>query len=893
MATPTDPLYSSQWHFNLIGDIETIWNDYTGSGINIGIYDTGVQATHADLNDNYNSALAVVDGSGNVIDQSPSLTGSSAHGTAVAGIIAAELNGSGTVGIAYGSSITGVNILNPGTTGYVNYTTPAEEQAFFNVIDQAGSFDIMTNSWGGVPSYNLSENQNFVGGFDYLYLQELEQNMIQGRGGLGTIVLQAAGNDGIDANGSGTNSSRFTITVAATDINGNAASYTNVGSAVLITAPAAAYTTDLIGNDGYNAVGTSEATGPDPLSDTNFTSTFGGTSAATPVVAGVVALMLEANPNLGWRDVQNILAISASHTGSAIGAAATGFEQGAWEINGANNWNGGGMSFNGSYGFGMVDAFAAVRMAEVWSIIYDAPLTSTNEQTGTTATTSLGAGLAIPTNGTEVTFSISSTVNISIEHIQLNLNFQHAYIGDVEIFLTDPDGNKIQLVFDSLQPTVFNGSWSYGINSFLGAQSAGTWTVSVVDTFPDADDGTLFSGSLEFFGTAISTDDVYQFTADFLAYATADITRATISDTNGGIDWLNFAAISDAVSVSLLSGSTFYVGGISWGNLSAGLDVIENAITGDGNDTITGNSLANELFGMRGDDTLYGGGGNDTLVGGAGTDKLFGGTGTDTLVGGTGNDIIIGGTRFDTVDYSADAQGVTIIGSSATGAGIGNDSLFQIENFLGGAGNDAITGNSVRNTLTGNDGNDTLDGGAGNDILFGGTGTDTLVGGTGNDIIIGGTGFDTVDYSADAQGVTIIGSSATGAGIGNDSLFQIENFLGGAGNDAITGNSVRNTLTGNDGNDTLDGGAGDDILFGGAGSDVFVFVTGSDNDRIADFTTTDDMIDLSAFGFADFTALLAVINDVASGAEIALGAFDSVILEGVFEASLTSSDFIL
>ncbi|MBL4751904.1 MAG: S8 family serine peptidase [Amylibacter sp.] len=723
MVTPTDPLFASQWHFNLIGDIQTVWDEYTGAGISIGIYDDGIQSNHPDLNDNYNSTLEVRNSTGGLVEQSPNIGNTGGRGTAVAGIIAAENNGQGTVGVAFDATITGVNIFDAGTYGFINDTSPAGQAAFLDVTGQASSFDIMSNSWSDTSGFNSSQNQSEIGGRDFQYLQEIEQNLTQGRAGLGTVVVQAAGDDGVDANGSGINSSRYTITVAATDTNGDAASFTNVGASILLTAPAASYTTDLTGNAGYNALGTGEVTGADTLNNTDFTSTFSGTAAAAPVISGVVALMLEANAALGWRDMRNILALSAAHTGSAIGASASGFEQGSWQVNGANNWNGGGLSFNGSYGYGLVDAFASIRLAEVWSLLYDTPLTSANEQSGATATVDFGAGQAIPVNGSETSFNISSTVNIFVEHIQLNLNFRHDFIGDVEIFLTDPDGNKIQVAFSSNTPTSFNGTWSYGIDSFLGASSMGDWTVSVTDSFVDADNGALLGASLEFFGSAVTTDDVYHFTSDFLDYAAQDITRATISDANGGSDWLNFAAVSDDVVISLLSGGAFSVGGTNWGALSTGADTIENAVTGDGNDRITGNSLANEIFGMRGNDTLDGGSGNDTL---------FGGDGADTLNGGDGDDFIFGGTT------SADLRDIIFAGSGndSIDGGYGNDNIFGMD------GNDTIAGGFGADTLQGQNGDDVITGSALSDLVFGNAGNDFLNGGFGHDRINGGSGAD-------------------------------------------------------------------------------------------------------------------------------------------------------
>lgn len=103
MTTPTDPLYASQWHFALLGDIETIWDEYTGAGVHVGVYDQGIDLTHEDLAANYDASRHVVDGSLNPIVGDA--TGP--HGTAVAGLIGADNNAVGGVGVAFDTSITG------------------------------------------------------------------------------------------------------------------------------------------------------------------------------------------------------------------------------------------------------------------------------------------------------------------------------------------------------------------------------------------------------------------------------------------------------------------------------------------------------------------------------------------------------------------------------------------------------------------------------------------------------------------------------------------------------------------------------------------------------------------------------------------------------------------
>ncbi|MFK5997128.1 MAG: S8 family serine peptidase [Rhodobacterales bacterium] len=946
MVTPTDPLFSSQWHFNLIGDIQTIWNDYTGNGVNIGIYDDGLQSAHPDLSGNFNAVLEVLDGSGNPVNPAPNVANEGFRGTAVAGLIGAANNGVGTVGVAYGAALTGVNIFDAGTYGFLNYSpsSPAGKAAFLSVVHQASNFDIMSNSWGSTPLYAPAQRQ-FGGLFDATYLNEIEKNMVSGRNGLGTVVVQASGNDGIDANGSGINASRYTITVAATDSTGNAARFTNIGSSIWIAAPAASVTTDIVGQGGYNATGALETPTPDPLTDINYTSTFGGTSAATPVVSGIIALMLEASPHqelvqglgwvagLGWRDVQNILVISASNTGSAIGGPAAGFEAGAWEINTAHNWNGGGMSFNASYGYGMVDAFAAVRMAEVW-YNFAGPDNSANERFAT-GTTSLGvSGAAIPANGTETSFVISVANNISIEHMTLNLTFTHQFVGDMDVFLTDPTGHRTQIAYHSGIPTSFAGEWGYGVDSFLGGSSAGDWIVSVSDAFPDADNGTLFNGRLSIYGAAPSLDDVYHFTADFLNYVSVDVTRATISDTNGGIDWLNFSAVASDVVINLLAGSQFSVGGIVWGALAAGLDVFENIVTSDGNDTVTGNSLANEILGMRGNDhliggvgndTLDGGAGNDTLDGGDGNDRLEGGAGVDSLSGGSGDDVftsgtgadtVDGGLGIDTIDYSGstNAQSINLVTNTNIGGEAHHDTLISIENVIGSATRgDKITGSAGSNVLHGNGAGDILRGFNGDDFIFGDANNDFLFGGRGADALDGGTGIDWAMYNDSSAGVTV---DLTGIGAGGfaqgDTYTGIENIrgsihddtltgdsgtnkiIGDKGNDVINGMGGRDNLRGGIGNDTLNGGAGIDGLRGDAGDDVYVFMAGNGLDNVLDFDDFgNDQIDLSSFRFSTYADVQAIMHQIGGHVRIDLGGSDILLLRGTALADMTASDFIL
>ncbi|HHB81121.1 MAG TPA: hypothetical protein ENK83_05160, partial [Aliiroseovarius sp.] len=216
----TDPLYSSQWHFGLIGDIETIWQEYTGAGINVGIYDDGVEASHEDLNANYDESLewAGDDGLPN--------GSSDGHGTSVAGIIAADNNGLGGVGVAYDASIGAVDFLND--VQYQNWLSV--QNAFHHGV----VFDVINNSWGTTPQYADWQDMGDAGSSSSSEVALADYLTANGRGGLGTIVTKAAGNEAHDATlqgqgyygnaaGEGLNNAFSTITIAATDSSGNVA----------------------------------------------------------------------------------------------------------------------------------------------------------------------------------------------------------------------------------------------------------------------------------------------------------------------------------------------------------------------------------------------------------------------------------------------------------------------------------------------------------------------------------------------------------------------------------------------------------------------------------------------------------------------------------------------
>ncbi len=317
------------------------------------------------------------------------------------------------------------------------------------------------------------------------------------------------------------------------------------------------------------------------------------------------------------------------------------------------------------------------------------------------------------------------------------------------------------------------------------------------------------------------------------------------------------------------------------------LSAIENVTSGSGNDSLTGNDLANILSGDAGNDTLSGAGGDDRVLGGAGNDILDGGLGNDRLDGGEGTDT----ARF----LGTTPVKVTLGLATSAVTGMGTDRLVSIENLTGGSGADTLTGDALANVLSGEAGadilagaagadtllggadNDHLSGGEGNDRLDGGAGDDTLRGGAGADTLIGGEGYDTADY-ANASSALVIDlatpSLSTGVATGDtfsgieqvngtafgDSLFGAsgaEVLMGLDGNDRVSGRAGNDTVSGGLGDDTLAGGLGDDLIQGGAGIDTALFETTA--------AVTVDLRITEAQTTGEGTDTLAGIENISSG----------------------------
>jgi subtilisin family serine protease len=522
-----------QWHLQNIGqkayasgtstpaqDINqatTYSSGIDGSGVIVAVVDTGLEIAHADLAAN---VLAGQSWDFNGTDTDPTNTGDTSgdHGTSVSGIIAAVENTIGGRGVAPAASLKGFNYLS------------SNQAIMFHVDSLGGSSSDPTSD--NVHIFNMS--YGYSNSDDILidstlaaHLQSATENL---RSNLGAIFVKSAGN-GFESFGSASCSQAnavglscqnvsndpvaatpWMINVGALNAEGVRSSYSTAGSGVWISAPGGEYgydetvypglvakaykpailTTDQSGcNQGYaNTVGTpankfqNNANGENGNCD--FTSTFNGTSSAAPVVSGSIALILEANPNLTWRDIKHILASTARKVDASQAGVTVTLGGGDYKADLGWITNAAGYHFHNWYGFGAIDVDAAVTIAKSYSSSLG---TLTHAET-----TSSGSALSIPDNdkdGAQILFNFGTS--LTIESVQLTVSITHTYTADIGIELQSPSGTKSILfyVYNGFGYTDDLNAMVLLTNSFYGENSSGDWLIRVVDGYT-GDTGTNF-----------------------------------------------------------------------------------------------------------------------------------------------------------------------------------------------------------------------------------------------------------------------------------------------------------------------------------------------------------------------------------------------------------------
>lgn len=654
LKLPADNFVGFQWYLHAIR-ADSAWALATGQGVKVAVFDQGIDPNQPDLKPNLNTTLSR-DVFTMTAGGSPRTAGDN-HGTWVAGVIAAAMDGKDLVGVAPKATL--VSLYSPLQLG-AQYATEIA-----NAFTYARGVDVLNDSWGFGNLLNSGTNWAFLDDAKsplfapaFAALKELARI---GRDGLGTVVVQSAGNSysyGDDTNLHNFQNSRYVITVAATDYFGEVSAYSTSGASVLVSAPGGA------GTDAYyQGMLTTDRTGTAGQNAGTY-AWVNGTSFAAPVVSGVVAMMLEANPRLGYRDVQQILAYTATQID--VG-------RGEWDTNGATDWNGGGLHFLGldhAVGFGQVDALAAVRLASSWNVTGNTPTTVPSTVANTKELKfDHSVNQLIPDNSFDGVFSsINVTESMRVERVDVSVDILHPFVGDLSITLTSPSGTTSFLLWRPAQGALsaYGSSQKdvhFTFDTVLdwGEDSRGNWLLHVVD-LESMYSGTLQTWSLNLVGEAASDDNVYVYTNDYADAVKADPSRATLRDT-AGRDILNASAMDGDQRIDLSGLTATRLNGNTL-TLAAGT-VIETAVGGDGRDTLIAHASGSTLRGMRGD---------DVLTGGAGADKLEGGLGNDTIDGGAGLDTAVYLTRRADNPFTISGTSTTVRSSTE-----GTDSLRNVE----------------------------------------------------------------------------------------------------------------------------------------------------------------------------------------------------------------------
>jgi subtilisin-like proprotein convertase family protein len=545
-----DPFASEAWHLNNIGqksfsknsgfegeDLNLIQEalSYTGKGIRIAVSDTGIEYTHEDLSSNQ---LKNEHRNYSFTNPSDWRNGLGAynhpgedHGTAVTGLICAEAdNGKGSRGVAPDAKFAAFRFV-------LDYGVTSTDS---RMIDQAdGHFDIFNYSYGYAQCQFQAETEEVYKAYK-IGVENLRNKK-------GAIYIQSAGNDynqklsycieeGDDetlyfgnTNISSTLATPYKIVVGAINADGVKSSYSTPGSSIWVSAPG--------GEDGVEypgmittdvsscAKGYAYFSAPRNFNkglvngnlNCNYTSLMNGTSAAAPMVSGVVALMLEANPELTWREVKHILAETADkinffenrevipHPGDGSFQADIIDYDFKWVENSAEK------KFSNWYGFGSVNALQAVLAAKTFTSgslgTYEETINPYNEIWYYSSASALGKEIA-DYDGAEAIWTedtIEVKHNFIIEAVQVTVTIEHGSPKDLAIKLTSPSGvESVLLNYNSqIIDTEFPTNHLMLTNAFYGEESLGEWKLSVVDA-TSSYEGTLENWKINIHGHKVT-----------------------------------------------------------------------------------------------------------------------------------------------------------------------------------------------------------------------------------------------------------------------------------------------------------------------------------------------------------------------------------------------------
>ncbi|XP_052863129.1 furin-like protease 1, isoforms 1/1-X/2 [Anopheles cruzii] len=462
-----DPKWPEMWYLNrgngLDMNVIPAWKEgVTGKGVVVTILDDGLESDHPDLEHNYDPKASYdVNSSDNDPMPHYDLTDSNRHGTRCAGEVAATANNSKcAVGIAFGARVGGVRMLDGDVTDIVE----ARSLGY-----NSQHIDIYSASWGP------DDDGKTVDGPGELATRAFIEGVRNGRAGKGSIFIWASGNGGREhdnCNCDGYTNSIWTLSISSASQEGLVPWFSEMCSSTLAT-------TYSSGNTNEKQVITTD------LHHT-CTSSHTGTSASAPLAAGIAALVLEANRNLTWRDLQHIV-VRTAKPGN--------LSDPNWSVNGV------GRRVSHSFGYGLMDAAAMVRVARNWKTVPEQQVCEINAR---------HLDKQIPPR-TKVTLQliVEHCMGVNyLEHVQAKITLTSQRRGDIQIFLTSPSGTRVTLLTPrshDLSRSGFN-QWPFMSVHTWGEAPHGTWQLEIHNEGRLLGYSVIRGWSLLLYGTSIPPD---------------------------------------------------------------------------------------------------------------------------------------------------------------------------------------------------------------------------------------------------------------------------------------------------------------------------------------------------------------------------------------------------
>ncbi len=452
LNAPNDELFRHQWHLKNNGgqlglktgaDVDALnaWRITEGKrSIRVCVMDDGFDLNHPDLRGN-DKIISPKDFSDEDFEPAPEHA-SDNHGTACAGVAIAEDNGSGVVGVAPGCSFMPIR-----TSGWIS--DRSIENLFKYALDNQA--DVISCSWAASAwEFPLSHKMNAI----------ISHVAKQGRDGKGCVICFAAGNEDRPIVGEkegkvshqGFAAHPDVIAVGASNSLDKRSYYSNFGEHLTVCAPSSGApgrpitTTDRLGSKGYSSEGA-------------YTHDFGGTSSATPLVAGIAGLILSYRPHLTAEEVKEVLVSTAEKIDE---------DNADYDINGHSVW----------YGHGRVNAYQALLSLQGDGLAEGNIMQEMSFQ--------YQANQAIPDLG-HLEKSIQVPFNCSINRISVSFNIDHTWVGDLKILLRTPNQeeivlhNQIHMAEQKLLKTITSTEQPHLFAGLMGSDALGVWTLIVED----------------------------------------------------------------------------------------------------------------------------------------------------------------------------------------------------------------------------------------------------------------------------------------------------------------------------------------------------------------------------------------------------------------------------